>query len=107
MAVTLQDALDYLSIDYADTHVKAKVERAMKSAVARMRGAVGADVETYLPGDDRTDQLVLIYTRENYDAENLTEKEIRALKHLRDDLEPQLRRELSRLKLEAAGGDTA
>ncbi len=106
MAVTLQDALDYLRIDYPDELINANVGRAMRSATARVHGAVGADVETYLPGDDRVDQLVLIYTRENYDAENLTEKEIRALKHLREDLEPQLRRELSRKRTEAAGGGT-
>jgi Asp-tRNA(Asn)/Glu-tRNA(Gln) amidotransferase A subunit family amidase len=105
MAVTVRDALDYLRIDEADDLIRANVERAMNSAAARLRGAIGDDVEDYLPDDDRVDQLHLLYTRENYDAENLTEKEIRALKHLRDDLEPQLRRELSRAKLAAAGGD--
>ena len=102
--VTLQDALDYLGIDYPDDKINKNVQKAINSATARMRGAVGADVEIYLPGDDRIDQLELIYTRENYDAGNLTEKEIRALKHLREDLEPQLRRELSRAKAAAAAG---
>ena len=107
MAVQLQDALDYMSIDYADDRIRSKVNRAMQAATMRLYGAIGDDVNTYLPGDERVDQLLLIYTRENYDAENLTEKEIRAIKHLREDLEPQLRRELSRLKLEAAGGVTS
>lgn len=105
MAVTVRDALDYLRIDEADDLIRANVERAMNSAAARLRKAIGDDVEDYLPNDECVDQLHLLYTRENYDAENLTEKEIRALKHLRDDLEPQLRRELSRAKLAAAGGD--
>lgn len=102
--VTLQDALDELRIDYADAQVTANVERSMGAAIKRMHGAIGADVETYLPGDERVDQLVLIYLRENYDAGNLTDKEISALKHLRADLEPQLRLELRAAKEEAAGG---
>lgn len=107
MAVTVRDALDYLRIDEADDQILANVERAMNSAAARLRKAIGDDVEDYLPDDACVDQLHLLYTRENYDAENLTEKEIRALKHLRDDLEPQLRRDLSRKRAEvAAGGDT-
>ena len=105
--VTLQDALEELGYDEYDDVIERKVTRALSAAHAKLRGAVGDDVENVLYNDPRVDALVLIYTRENYDAGNLSEKEIRALKHLRDDLEPQLRRELSRAKAEAAaGGDT-
>ena len=99
--VTMEDAKAYLRIDYSDNMTDANVDRALKSARARMLGAVGSDVETYLPDDPRIDQLVLVYTRENYDEGELTEKEIRALKHIREDLEPQLRLELRQKKEEA------
>ena len=92
---TLQDALLYLGIDYGDDEmVEANVQRALDSAVKRLHGAVGEGVETYLPGDSRVEQLVLIYTQENYDAAGLSDKQINALRHLRQDLEPQLRLEL-------------
>jgi uncharacterized phage protein (predicted DNA packaging) len=102
--VTLEDAKAHLRIDEDDSDdmVNANVLRAMNAGRARMLGAVGSDVETYLPEDPRIDQLTLIYTQENYDGSSLSEKEIRALKHLREDLEPQLRLDLRDAK-EAAG----
>ena len=100
--VTLEDAKSHLRIDYSDNMTDTNVTRAMLAGHARMLGAVGSDVETYLPDDPRIDQLWLIYTQENYDGSSLSEKEIRALKRLRDDLEPQLRLDLRAAK-EAAG----
>lgn len=102
--VGVSEAKLYLGIDYPDEMVETNVSRALRSAVSRMHGAVGSDVETYLPGDPRIDDLVLIYTRESYEGSNLTEKERSALKQLRADLEPQLRLELRAAK-EAAGGE--
>jgi hypothetical protein len=99
--VTLEDAKSHLRIDESDEMIDANVARALGAAHQRMLGAVGSDVETYLPEDPRIDQLVLIYTQENYDGGSLSEKEIRALKHLRDDLEPQLRLDLRAAKEEA------
>lgn len=100
--VTLEDAKNHLRIDESDDMIDANVLRAMAEGRARMLGAVGSDVETYLPEDPRTDQLWLIYIQENYEGSSLSEKEIRALKRLRDDLEPQLRLDL-RAKKEEAG----
>ena len=103
--VGVKEAKQYLGIDYSDEMVEANVTRALNSAIRRMRGAVGSDVETYLPEDPRIDELVLVYTKESYEGSNLTEKERSALKQLRADLEPQLRLELRAAKEEKAGGE--
>lgn len=100
--VTLEDAKIHLRIDYADEMTDANVTRALSAGHSRMLGAVGSDVEAYLPNDPRIDQLTLIYTQENYDGSALSDKEIRALARLRQDLEPQLRLDLRAAK-EAAG----
>ena len=101
--VTLQDAYYHLGIDYYDdTMTAANVQRALNAATKRMEGAVGADARQYLPDDDRIDQLVLLYTEENYDARNASAKEANARRRLTDDLELQIKLELRRAK-EAAG----
>lgn len=99
---TIQDALFYLGIDYEDDMVTANVRRALATAVKRLHRSVGEDVEAYLPDDPEAKELALIYTREAYDADNLTDKAKAALKHLREDLEPHLRLELQKAK-QAAG----
>ncbi len=99
--VTIDEALQHLGIDYADEMVTANVQRALASAHRRMLGAVGDDVETYLPDDERVEQLVLLYTQENYDARDASAKEINARRRLTDDLEMQLRLELRRAKAAA------
>ena len=98
---TIDEALQHLGIDYADDMVTANVQRALASAIMRVRGAVGDDVETYLPDDERVTQLVLLYTQENYDARDASAKEINARRRLTDDLELQLRLELRRAKTAA------
>lgn len=98
---TYQDALYYLGIDEVDEQIKANVERAMATAEKKVHGSIGPDVERYLPNDPRVVELALIYTRESYDGDNLTDKARAALKHLRDDLEPQLRLELRQAKEQA------
>lgn len=99
---TIQDALYYLGIDYEDEMVTANVRRALATATKRLHGAIGPDVLEYLPEDARVTELVLIYTREAYDADSLTDKARAALNHLKADLEPQLRLELRGAK-ETAG----
>ena len=103
--ITLRDAMIHLRIDESDDMTEANVQRAMQAGHARMLGAVGSDVETYLPDDPRIDQLWLIYTQENYDGSSLSDKEIRALQRLRADLEPQLRLDLRIAKEEAEEED--
>lgn len=98
---TIQDALSYLGIDYADEMVERNVKRALATATKRLHRAIGEDVEDYLIDDPEVFELVLIYTRESYDADSLTDKARAALKHQRDDLEPQLRLALQKAKEEA------
>ena len=98
---TIQDALDYLGIDYADEMVERNVRRALATATKRLHRAIGEDVEDYLLDDPEVTELALIYTRESYDADSLTDKARAALKHQRDDLEPHLRMALRKAKEEA------
>lgn len=101
MALTVQDALDHLHIDYPDAVIQKNVERALNTAIALMKGAVGADVEVYLPGDPRIDDLVLLRTAEVYDERSSQGKQGAAKSRLADLLETQLRLELRRAKEEA------
>ena len=103
--VTINEAAQHLGIDYLDDGMtRANLQRALDSAIYRLYGAVGRDVETYLVGDPRVDQLVLIYTEEGYDNHPGSAKQDAAKNHLRDNLELQLRLELRTLK--EAGGVT-
>lgn len=104
--VTLQDALDYLGIDETDEVIERRVKKAMKSGEAMMRGAVGEDVEEYLPDDPRIDDLVLYFTGEAYDDRGGSQKQASARSRHAHDLELQLKTELRRAK-RAAGGDGA
>ena len=97
--VTIHEAAQYLGIDYLDDGMtSANLGRALDSAIYRLFGAVGRDVETYLGSDPRVDQLVLIYTEEAYDNHPGSAKQDAAKNHLRDNLELQLRLELRTLK---------
>lgn len=101
--VTLNDAAHHIGIDYLEDEMTvANLQRALDSAIYRLYGAVGRDVESYLDGDPRVDQLVLIYTEEGYDNHPGSAKQDAAKNHLRDNLELQLRLELRALK--EAGG---
>ena len=103
--VSINEAAQHIGIDYLDDEMtRANLQRALDSAIYRLYGAVGRDVETYLDGDPRIDQLVLIYTEEGYDNHPGSAKQDAAKNHLRDNLELQLRLELRTLK--EAGGVT-
>jgi hypothetical protein len=97
--VTIHEAAQYLGIDYLDDGmVVANLQRALDSAIYRLYGAVGRDVETYLASDPRVSQLVLIYTEEGYDNHPGSAKQDAAKNHLRDNLELQLLLELRTLR---------
>ena len=101
--VTLTQAAEHIGIDYLDDGMTAaNLQRALDSAIYRLHGAVGRDVEAYLSGDPRVDQLVLIYTEEGYDNHPGSAKQDAAKNYLRDTLELQLKLELSTLR-EAVG----
>ena len=101
--VTLNEAAQHLGIDYLDDAMTmANLQRALDSAIYRLYGSVGRDVEAYMDADPRVDQLVLIYTEEGYDNHPGSAKMDAAKNHLRDTLELQLRLELRTLR--EAGG---
>ena len=101
--VTINEAAQHIGIDYIDDGMTAaNLQRALDSAIYRLYGSVGRDVEQYLGEDPRVDQLVLIYTEEGYDNHPGSAKQDAAKNHLRDNLELQLRLELRTLK--EAGG---
>jgi hypothetical protein len=102
--VNINDAAQHIGIDYLDDGMTAtNLRRALDSAIYRLYGAVGRDVEEHLGDDPRVDHLVLIYTEEAYDNHPGSAKQDAAKNHLRDTLELQLRLELRTLR--EAGGE--
>lgn len=95
---TVEEALLYLSIDYADEVVTANVTRALAAAVKTLHGCVGEDVETLMPDDPRAKELVLLYLDDLYSNRGLTNKAIGSQRRLIADLEWQLRLELRQLR---------
>jgi hypothetical protein len=100
----ITDALEHLGIDEPDEAVTRDVSRALDAARHTLYGAVGADVEQYLPDDPRAAELVLVYLDDLYDERGVSAKVSGAVRHLVQTLELQLRLEL-RAARERAGGD--
>lgn len=98
---TIEEALQYLGIDYADALVTANVTRALNSAKKILHGSVGEDVETYLKDDARTKELILIYLDDLYSDRGVSAKTSNATRRLVAAMELQLRLELRRAKGEA------
>ena len=102
--VTITEAAQHIGIDYLDDEMtRANLQRALDSAIYRLYGSVGRDVETHMEGDPRITTLVLIYTEEAYDNHPGSAKQDAAKNHLRDNLELQLRLELRTLREESGG----
>ena len=103
---TNEEALIYLGIDYTDDVVTANVTRALKTARQTVLGAVGEDVDTYLPDDPRVAELTLIYLEDLYSQRGVAAKVSGATRRLVFDMEQQLRLELATAKAAAgeAGG---
>lgn len=94
--VTLDDALQYMGIDYADAAVASNVTRAMAAAERLMQGAVGDNARALLPSDERIDELVLIYTDDLYSERGINAKVSNATRVLVSDLVQQLQMEYRR-----------
>lgn len=90
---TTAEVLDYLGIDYADDMVTRNVERAIKTADAYLKGAVG---ENYPTDDPRAKELALIFIADLYDNRGMIEKVSGNVRRLVDDFMLQLRLELRR-----------
>lgn len=101
---TIEDVLAYLGIDYADEVVTKNVQRAMNAAQATLRGSIGDDVDTYLPGDQRVTELLMIYVDDLYSERGVSAKVSGATRQLVNTMEWQLRLELARAR-EKAGGE--
>lgn len=90
---TVDEVLEYLGIDYADNMITRNIERAIKTADAYMRGAIG---ENYPTNDPRAKELTLIFIADLYDNRCLIEKVSGNVRRLVDDMLLQLRLEISR-----------
>ena len=99
---TLEEALLYLGIDYADEMVERNVRRALNTAYQTVLGSVGDDVGEYLPDDLRVTELTLIFADDLYSTRGVAAKVSGATRRLVRDMEQQLRLDLRKAK-EAAG----
>lgn len=104
--VTIEEALLYKGMApelYAgDTVVITNATRALNTAKQTLAGAVGEDVDEYLPGDPRVDELQLIYFDDLYSERGVVSAKVsNVVRRLVSDMEQQLRLELA-AKKEAA-----
>ena len=91
--VQAQDVYNYLGIDYADPMVEANVNRAISTADAYLKGAIG---DNYPSEDPRAKELALIFIADLYDNRGSLEKSSVNVRRLVDDFLLQLRLELRR-----------
>lgn len=96
---TKDDLLTYMGYDVTDDEVVNKnATRALATAINLVHGAVGADVETYMPNDSRIVELVLIYAEDLFSQRGLAAKVSNATRRMVSDMELQLRLELAQAK---------
>lgn len=91
--VQAQDVYNYLGIDIVDSMITANVTRAIATADAYLKGAVGAD---YPVEDPRAKELALIFIADLYDNRGMLEAVNKNVRQLVDDFLLQLRLELRR-----------
>ena len=101
---TIEEALLYKGIDYTDAVVEANATRALATARQTVLGAVGEDVDKYLPNDPRVNELTLIYFDDLYSERGVSAKVSGATRRLVQDMELQLRLELATAKAKAVSG---
>lgn len=99
---TIEDALAYMGIDYPDDVITKNASRALAAAIKTLHGAVGEDVEQLLPGDDRTKEIVLMFTDDLYSQRGTSAKVSGATRQLVSDMIMQLQMELRTKREEAA-----
>lgn len=104
---TLEEALAYLGYDYADEVIQRNVSRALSTARAALRGAVGEDVEELLPNDEEAKELVLIYLDDIHSNRGVSAKTAAVTRRMVNDMEWHLRLKLRRAREAAAGGEEA
>lgn len=100
---TVEDALEYMGIDYPDAMVLKNATRALASAKKTLYGAVGEDVEQLLPNDERATEVVLMFTHDLYKQRGYTSAKVTgATRSLAADMILQLQMDLRRLREGAA-----
>lgn len=97
---TMEEALDYLGIDYPDKVVLNNVTRAQAAAVKTLKGAVGADVLDLMPDDERVKELVLIYTDDLYSTRGVAAKVSNAVRLSVATMELQVKLDLRAMRAE-------
>jgi len=104
MALTIEEALNFLGIDYADDMITANVRDAIQVADAVLIGSVGDDVFSYFADDSRLKHLQKLYMADAYQERTLqasgSGKTINAHRYQVQTLELQLRTEYQRKKAE-------
>lgn len=90
---TINEVLDYLGIDYLDDMISRNVMRAINTADAYLKSAVG---ENYPTDDPKAKELALIFIADLYDNRSMIEKVSGNVRRLVDDMLLQLRLELRR-----------
>lgn len=99
--VTYEEALVHLGIDYPDDSTQRIVTQKLAAAIKTLHGAVGEDVETLMPDDERAKELVITYLDDLYANRGTSAKVSGAVRLSVQTLELQLRLELRRLREEA------
>lgn len=91
--IVIDEVLDYLGIDYADETITRNVTRAIITADAYLKGAIGTNYPT---DDPRAKELALIFIADLYDNRSMIEKVSGNTRRLVDDFMLQLKLELLR-----------
>lgn len=93
LGLTLQDVLDYLSIDYTDERTTRVLTRTLKLADEYLKGSIGED---YPKDDERAKEIALIVIDDLYSNRGLTDKVAGTTRRLIEDFSLQLKLELRR-----------
>lgn len=93
LGLTLQDVMDYLSIDYTDERTTRVLTRTLKLADEYLKGSIGED---YPKDDERAKEIALIVIDDLYSNRGLTDKVAGTTRRLVEDFGLQLRLELRR-----------
>lgn len=89
--VTVDEATDYLGIDYADDMVTKNIERAIKTADAYLKRSIGTNYPT---DDPEAKEIALIIISDLYENRGLTTSISGNTRKLVDDMILQLKLEL-------------
>lgn len=94
--ITIEEACNYIGIDYLDSLVGNNISRAIQTADAILKGSIG---EEYPREDYRSKELALIIVNDLYENRNTESNTISGnTRRLVNDMSLQLRMELRRNK---------